>query len=200
MAHDLTKPFSVYLLPGLHSVFTTGEDPNKFTMNADGTVSYDASLEGVFTGAGTTMLTIVGRAVSVDATGLGAANFNLDDVAHDPTKSFSVHLLPGQHSLFTLGTDPERFHGQRRRHHRLRCNARRSVYRRRDFFADHRRAAFITFDMTGLGVSTAPCRRSLLRCQQTGNDSPLAGSARSGFDDRHRPQLDHRQQRRHHRL
>ena len=87
VAYDATAPFSARLLPGQHTVYTTGEDPNTFTINGDGTVSYDASLEGVFTGAGTTMLGIVGRTVSVDATELQRSGFYLDDVAHDPDQA-----------------------------------------------------------------------------------------------------------------
>jgi hypothetical protein len=41
-----------------------------FTLNADQTVSYDASLEGIFTGNGTNTLTVHGVSVTIDATAL----------------------------------------------------------------------------------------------------------------------------------
>jgi hypothetical protein len=103
--HDASGPFTVRLLPGLHWMSTTGDDNTYFSVNEDGTVAYDPSLEGALSGAGTTGLAADGRAVMFDASALGVASLSVDGVAHDATAPFSVSLLPGQHWLSTNGAD-----------------------------------------------------------------------------------------------
>src|SRR5204862_299239 len=76
-----------------------------FTVAADGTISYDAALDAVLTGAGTSVLTIRGASVTVDAGALEGTYLALDYVAHDPASAFSARLLPGQHWLKTYGGD-----------------------------------------------------------------------------------------------
>jgi hypothetical protein len=55
-AYDPSTAATVQLLPGEHIV-ETDFGVYKFVVNIDGTVSYDASLNGVFAGAGTSTLT-----------------------------------------------------------------------------------------------------------------------------------------------
>jgi hypothetical protein len=99
VGHAAAAPFSVNLLPGQHSLTTNGTDVTWFTVNADGTISYDPSLQGALTGSGTTSLAVIGRAVTMDATALGVPSVSVDGVAYAATAPFSVNLLPGQHSL-----------------------------------------------------------------------------------------------------
>src|SRR5262249_16699919 len=97
--------FSINLLTGQHSLSTNGINVISFTVNPDGTVSYDPSLEGALTGSGTTALAVNSYAVTLDASALGVASVSLDGVAYDGTAPFSVNLLPGQHMLTTNGAD-----------------------------------------------------------------------------------------------
>jgi hypothetical protein len=105
MPLDGTAPSSANLLPGQHTLTTNGTDVTSFIVNPDGTVAYDPALEGALTGNGTTALAVIGRAVALDASALGAASVSVDGAAHAATAPFSVNLLPGQHSLSTDGTD-----------------------------------------------------------------------------------------------
>jgi hypothetical protein len=109
MPIDGTAATSANLLPGQHTLTTNGKDVTTFTVNANGTVAYDATLEGSLTGNGTTALAVIGRAVALDASALGVASVSLDGVAHAATAQFSVNLLPGQHTLTTNGTDVTSF-------------------------------------------------------------------------------------------
>ena len=109
MPLDGTTATSANLLPGQHTLTTNGTDVTAFTVNSDGTVSYDPALEGALTGSGTTALAVNGYAVTLDATALGAGSVSVDGVAHDATAPFVANLLPGQHSLSTNGTDVTAF-------------------------------------------------------------------------------------------
>src|SRR5208283_1622510 len=92
--------FSVNLLPGQHVLDSTiGTDRNVFSVNNDGTVCYDPTLEGAFTGAGTTTLTLVGRPVTFNTTALGDNGFTLDGISYVAGATMSVPFLPGQHVL-----------------------------------------------------------------------------------------------------
>src|SRR5262249_54232131 len=93
------------LLPGQHTLTTNGTDVTTFTVNPDGTVTYDPALEGALTGSGTMGIAVNGFAVTLDASALAVASLSLDGVDHDATADLSVNLLPGQHSLSTNGTD-----------------------------------------------------------------------------------------------
>src|SRR5207244_3362651 len=102
---DPAAPFSVRLLPGQHWLKTYGGDYTYFKVNADGTVDYDAALEGVLTGRGTSSLGVNGAVVQVDARALSGSSLTLDYAVQDPAAPFSVRLLPGQHWLKTYGGD-----------------------------------------------------------------------------------------------
>jgi hypothetical protein len=93
-------PATVRLLPGSHFLQGYGGATVWFTVNADGTLDYDAALEGAFTGRGTTALGVVGRTVTVDARVLESAALSLDYVSHASGESFNVNLLPGSHFLY----------------------------------------------------------------------------------------------------
>jgi hypothetical protein len=89
------------LAPGLHTL----ADPNsagaplQFTVNPDGTVGYDSSLEGVLMGAGTSELSVVGVAVHIQVGALsqvGISTISVDGQSYPilqlpPT----ITLLPG---------------------------------------------------------------------------------------------------------
>jgi hypothetical protein len=107
--YDASAPFVANLLAGAHSLTTNGTDMTSFTVNADGTISYDPALEGALTGSGTTALAVNGFAVTLDPTALGVSALALDGVAIDGTAASSVNLLPGQHTLATSGTDVTTF-------------------------------------------------------------------------------------------
>jgi hypothetical protein len=88
-----------------------------FTLGADGTVSYDPSLEGLLTGKGTKALTVHGIAVTIDARALSYKAVAADNTVVAPTaQPFSFTGLPGsltladpsgstQHVTFTLAAD-----------------------------------------------------------------------------------------------
>jgi hypothetical protein len=98
VAHDPATTFSATLLPGDHVLNGFDSTATSFTMAADGTVSYDASLAGALTGQGTHALGIQGRGVFVNAAALGASSsVSLDNIAHAIDQPFSAQLLPGQH-------------------------------------------------------------------------------------------------------
>jgi hypothetical protein len=107
--YDAAAPFTAGLLPGRHYLYVTGYEENWFTVNQDGTVSYDAALEGVFTGAGTTSLKVNGAAVTLNASALGVASLYVDGVLHDATAPFTVTLLPGRHYLYVTGYEENWF-------------------------------------------------------------------------------------------
>jgi Ca2+-binding RTX toxin-like protein len=102
------------LLPGQHFLNTPYHGPVVyFTVAADGTVDYDAALDGVFTGRGTSDLGVDGRTVTIDATALGVATLFIDNVSYAAQDPLLRQLLPGQHFVtvtgvtyyFTVATD-----------------------------------------------------------------------------------------------
>jgi hypothetical protein len=79
----------------------------QFTVAVDGTISYDASLQGVLTGNGTNTLTIIGVTLNVDATALSQhdSTFTLDGVGSFSTAQVqSLQVLPGGNHTFQAGT------------------------------------------------------------------------------------------------
>jgi hypothetical protein len=109
--------FTGHLLPGEQRL----QDANggglvSFTVANDGKLSYDRSLEGALTGAGTSALGVNGRTFTIDARALAATSGSLSlDAVPIPTASvFTATLLPGLQSLgqgpfatvfFTLNND-----------------------------------------------------------------------------------------------
>ena len=67
-----------------------------------GTVSYDPSLQGILTGAGTTTLGVVGAPVTIDATALypGASSVVINSEINEPTSApLTFSFLPGAHGV-----------------------------------------------------------------------------------------------------
>jgi hypothetical protein len=96
-----TAPFAFTGLPGLLTLSdNTGSGATiQFTLKPDGTVSYDASLEGALTGAGTSTLTVHGETIQIDATALSRRNiasFQIVGAGSFSTAQVqTVTLLPG---------------------------------------------------------------------------------------------------------
>ena len=91
------------LLPGSHFFSTYGGAVVYFTVADDGTIDYDASLDGVLTGRGTNTLTVQGAAVQIDASALPGSYLALDYVAYDGDAPIDARLLPGSHFFSTYG-------------------------------------------------------------------------------------------------
>jgi hypothetical protein len=100
--HDLAGPMALQLMPGQHYVYAQGVF-TYFTVNADGTLDYDASLDGALAGRGTTDLSLIGRAVTVDASALGVSAANVDGVWHDLAGPMALQLMPGAHYVYVQG-------------------------------------------------------------------------------------------------
>ena len=95
-------PFAFTTLPGtfrLADNFASGASLN-FTVNADGTVSYDPSLEGIVTGAGTATLAVLGVTVTVDPTPLSSPIMVLDtEISLGNSAPLVFTTLPGTYSI-----------------------------------------------------------------------------------------------------
>ena len=98
-----TAPFTVELTVGQHLFYTYGGSTVNFTVTPAGTVSYDASLDGILSGSGSNQLHIHGRTVQIDATALDSNYLFMDYVTYDANTRQSVNLLPGSHFFSTYG-------------------------------------------------------------------------------------------------
>jgi hypothetical protein len=100
-----TAPLAFTGLPGQY-IFTDpsgGTPAVTFTINPNGTVGYDATLEGILTGAGTSTLKVNGRTVTLDATALTLPAGAVDNaVLVRNTAPLAFTGLPGQY----IFTDP----------------------------------------------------------------------------------------------
>jgi hypothetical protein len=109
--------FQVRLLPGSH-VFRAygGGDDVSFTVDTGGKVNYDAALDqvGILSGQGSSVLTVNGVGVTINAQALSNPYLALDYYISETPGTFLVHLLPGSHLLqaygggsinFTIGQD-----------------------------------------------------------------------------------------------
>jgi hypothetical protein len=100
---NLSGPTALQFMPGQHWVYAQGVY-TYFTVDADGSIDYDASLEGALSGRGTTSLTLLGRAVTLDASALGATSLELDNGSiYDASAPLNVQLMPGQHWIYAGG-------------------------------------------------------------------------------------------------
>jgi Ca2+-binding RTX toxin-like protein len=97
ISRNATAAFGARLLPGRHYLWVTGHDITYFSMATDGTVDYDAALEGALSGRGTSTLAVNGRAITIDARALGVAQLYVDGRTYDATAPFSARVLPGRH-------------------------------------------------------------------------------------------------------
>jgi hypothetical protein len=76
---DTTQARQVSLLPGTYTleVYAGLASVATFTVNADGTITYDSSLEGVLSGNNSKTLKVNGRTITVDARRLSEAQLQL---------------------------------------------------------------------------------------------------------------------------
>src|SRR5262249_48032423 len=87
-------------LPGKYQIADASGAPAavSFTVNPNGTVGYDPTLEGVLTGAGTSTLKIRGATVTIDATALSLSRVALDNTfALTNAAAFTFTGLPGKY-------------------------------------------------------------------------------------------------------
>jgi hypothetical protein len=96
-----SAPQWLTLQPGTHLLEdATGYGSLYFTVNNDGTVSYDPALQGILSGQGSNQLTVNGATVTVDATALQDPNWTVDYRTNEQTTApFTLYLLPGTHEL-----------------------------------------------------------------------------------------------------
>jgi hypothetical protein len=93
---------TVRVLPGPQLLLSPGGFGGEqyFTVANDGTVSYDPSLEGAFTGAGTSTLGVNGRAITLNVGALSEPFLYLDEISPLASASvFTAHVLPGAQLL-----------------------------------------------------------------------------------------------------
>ena len=101
-----TAPFTLRMIPGQQFVDDLGDGAGLyFTVSNSGTVSYDPSLEGVVTGAGTSTLTVQGVAVTIDASALTKTQLETGDGIFASTAPFTLRMIPGQQFIDDLGDD-----------------------------------------------------------------------------------------------
>jgi autotransporter-associated beta strand protein len=104
-SYTLEQPgtFQARLLPGGHQLSESTDGSIAFTVNNDGTMSYDPALDqaGIVSGQNTKTLTVNGKAIS--GQGLTSTVLYLDNYIHEPAGAFQAHVLPGNHVLRELG-------------------------------------------------------------------------------------------------
>jgi hypothetical protein len=91
------------MIPGEHHIHTYGGEYLVFNVAANGQVSYDASLEGILTGSGTTELGLRGLQVTIDPTLSTAGYFTMNyrtSFARTPTP---FALTPGPQFIIQAG-------------------------------------------------------------------------------------------------
>jgi Tol biopolymer transport system component/uncharacterized protein YcbK (DUF882 family) len=82
------------LVPGDYAL-SAADGHVPFTVTTSGTVDYAVALDGVLTGRGTTRLTAIGAAITIDARALTAPLFSIGGVGTYPTASpAALRLLP----------------------------------------------------------------------------------------------------------
>src|SRR4029077_12657663 len=94
-----SAPLAFTAAPGSHTLQDSRGATGtllRFSVDADGTVSYDPSFQGIFTGAGTSTLTVAGVTVTLDTTHLSLIDLQLDNsLAVGNTAPFVFTTLPG---------------------------------------------------------------------------------------------------------
>src|SRR5581483_7713626 len=88
---DVAGPLALRLMPGQHYVYAQGVF-TYFTVNADGTLDYDASLDGALTGRGTASLSLLGRTVTLDVSALGVSAVAVDGTWLDVAGPLALRL------------------------------------------------------------------------------------------------------------
>jgi hypothetical protein len=86
---------TLHVLPGTKRI-GAAEGAVHVAVTPEGNFTYDPLLEGILEGAGTSLLTMNGATVFVDATALSAADFTIIHTGIFPTADqASIHVLPG---------------------------------------------------------------------------------------------------------
>jgi hypothetical protein len=107
-------PFTATLLPGMQSLeYSNGVGPLDFvpfSVDNSGAVDYDASLNGVLSGRGSSTLAVNGVTVQIDAHALTMPNLLMNYTVNFATATaFTATLLPGMQSLFPINGGPVAF-------------------------------------------------------------------------------------------
>ncbi|WP_237774408.1 hypothetical protein [Actinosynnema sp. ALI-1.44] len=99
----VAQPRRTYkLLPGSNLVSTYNGINIPFTLTAQGAIAYEAHLEGLFTGSGSTTLTVHGFAVTLDTSDVDYVTNTVGGVGWKAPQSRRVFkLLPGAHVMST---------------------------------------------------------------------------------------------------
>jgi len=103
------EPMPFILMPGGHGLtMATGHDPEPafdFTVEADGTLQFDPSLDSLIDGRGTGDMMLHGTRISIDARGL-TASFAVEGLTINPVeKILIVNFMPGAHRLHSSEID-----------------------------------------------------------------------------------------------
>ncbi len=100
-----TAPLDLVVLPGAESLhdLSTG-DGVSFTVSTAGTIGFDASLQGILSGSGTSQLVVNGTPITVDATALATPSVLVDGREFNNTAPLHLVVLPGAESLHDLST------------------------------------------------------------------------------------------------
>ncbi len=103
--YNNTAPLGLVLLPGAESLndLSTG-DGVSFTVSNTGTIAFDASLQGILSGSGTSELIVKGTAITIDATALSTPSVQADGREFNNTAPLDLVVLPGAESLNDLST------------------------------------------------------------------------------------------------
>jgi hypothetical protein len=94
----------VRLLPGNHLLSTAGGGQVAFTVDAQGNLTWDSSLNGILASPARGQLTVNGETVTIDARALSSPSVAVDYYTSKATNSvFPLTLLPGSHELTAAG-------------------------------------------------------------------------------------------------
>ena len=105
----LVEPVAVVLIPGSHRLtLTNGRDPEPgfdFTVEADGTLQFDPSLDTLIGGRGTRDMMLHGTRITIDARSL-TASFAVEGLTINPVEQILVaNFMPGAHRLHSSEID-----------------------------------------------------------------------------------------------
>ena len=108
------EPMSLVLMPGGHGLtITTGRGPEPafdFTVEADGTLQFDPSLDSLIDGRGTNDMVLRGTPVTIDLSALSYDKIDLVGAGNltGATGPVPLMLMPGNHRFrLATGGDPE---------------------------------------------------------------------------------------------
>ena len=105
----VTGPVPFILMPGGHGlIMATTQNPEPgfdFTVEADGTLQFDPSLDSLIGGRGTKDMMLHGTRISIDARSL-TATFAVEGLTINPVEKILIaNFMPGAHRLQSPETD-----------------------------------------------------------------------------------------------